>query len=356
MKTGRSLIELATEIERQASSKVDYIVDTRKASMIVPEGQSPKLQLANGTTTTLGINTLAHRQLGERVGIPAKYYDRMLSADPELLAHNVNRWFEREPEQRLIRTLDGNARAFLSNRYQRIDNDHVAEVVLPVLLQAKDVEIASCEITESKLYIKAITHAVRAEISSRRRGDFVEAGVIISNSEIGLGAVTVSPFFHFLVCTNGMIRNKEGIRANHVGTRMDADEFISGVLADDTRKAIDRSVLLKVRDVVNAAMSQVAFDKAIAAMQATTVQQITGSPVAAVEVLGNDFAFAESERSSILRHLIEGADLSRYGLMNAVTRAAEDLESYDRATEFEAAGGRILDLPANDWHRIAVAA
>lgn len=41
---------------------------------------------------------------------------------PELLAQNLNCWFTKEPAQRMLRTLDGTARAYLSNRYRRIDN------------------------------------------------------------------------------------------------------------------------------------------------------------------------------------------------------------------------------------------
>jgi hypothetical protein len=302
------------------------------------------------------VGELAHRQIGERLGIPAKYYDRMLTEAPDLLAGNVNTWMQRQPEKRMVRTLDGVARAFLSNRYQRIDNVHVAEVVLPALMDTPEVEIKSAEITPSRLYIKAVTHAVRAELRSRRVGDIVEAGVMISNSEVGLGAVQVVPFFHFLACLNGMVRNKSGMRAAHVGTKFDGDENLAAILADDTRKTMDRAVLLKVRDVVRAAMSEVEFGKAIAAMQEQTEQMITGNPAAAIEVLADDFTLGETEKGSVLRHLIEGGDLSRYGLMNAITRTAEDSPTYDRATELETAGGRLLDLSPANWQRIAIAA
>lgn len=357
MKTGKSLIELATEIERQAASKVDYVADTRRLAMVpFDHDGTMRLEMRNGETTSMKVGGLAHRQIGERVQVPAKYYDRMLKESPQLLAANVNHWFQAQPEKRLVRTLDGSARAFLSNRYQRIDNAHVAEVVLPVLAKIKDVEVVSAEVTESRLYIKAVTHAVRATLKSRRVGDIVEAGVVISNSEVGLGAIAVDPFFHFLVCLNGMIRKKEGMRAAHIGTRVDGDEYLAEILADDTKKAIDSSVLLKVRDVVRAAMDRVSFDKAIAAMQETTTQMVTGDPAKAIEILADDFALQDTERSGVLRHLIEGGDLSRFGLMNAVTRTAEDVESYDRATEIETMGGRLLDLPASNWSRIAEAA
>jgi hypothetical protein len=366
MKTGKSLVELATEIQRQAAAKVDYVADTRKLMVTpTPAALHPNdstaaggmwLNIQNGDSKVVGINSLAHRQIAERVGIPAKYYDRMMNESPTLLATNVNHWFQQSPETRMIRTLDGRARAFLSNRYQRIDNHHVAEVVLPVLSETPGIEIMSTEITDARLYIKAVTHRVQAEVKSRRVGDLVEAGVMISNSEVGLGAISVQPFFHFLVCLNGMVRNKDGLRAAHVGTRLDADEALATILADDTRKVLDRGVLLKVRDVVRAAMDEARFKDAVAAMQEQTNQVVQGDPAKAIEVLADDFGMLDSERASVLRHLIEGGDLSRYGLMNAVTRTAEDLPNYDRATEFETMGGRILDLPRNQWERYAKAA
>ena len=73
-------------------------------------------------------------------------------------------------------------------------------------------------------------------------------------------------------------------------------------------------------------------------------------------MLDNKLSLTGDEQSSILRHIIEGGDLSRFGVINAVTRSAEDITSYDRATELEAAGSKILELPANEWREIQLAA
>ncbi|MDQ6772201.1 MAG: hypothetical protein M3024_04315 [Candidatus Dormibacteraeota bacterium] len=51
-----------------------------------------------------------------------------------------------------------------------------------------------------------------------------------------------------------------------------------------------------------------------------------------------------------------GGDLARYGALNAVTRAAQDAEDYDRATELEALGGVVLAMDHADWRPVAVAA
>lgn len=367
MKQGKSLSELAREIERQAQAKIDYIADTTALRLADVPSNTPtppsraesiglELMSPSGAPSTiLPITALGHRQIGDRVGIPAKYYERMLVEAPELLAVNVNHWFRTVPEKRLIRTLDGKVRAFLSNRYHRIDNVHVAEAVLPVLAETPGVEVVSSEITERRLYIKAVTHKVRAEVKSKRVGDLVEAGVMISNSEVGLGAVTVTPFFYFLACLNGMLRPREGLRSAHLGTRLSEEDAVAQLFADDTRRAVDRSILLKVRDVVRAALDETRFRAAIDQMVEQTTQPIRGNPAAAIEVLGDELGLHEQEKSGVLRYLIEGGDLSRYGVMNAVTRTAEDADSYDRATELEAAGGQVLDMSRSVWERIATA-
>jgi hypothetical protein len=46
----------------------------------------------------------------------------------------------------------------------------------------------------------------------------------------------------------------------------------------------------------------------------------------------------------VLRHLIVEGDLSAYGLGNAVTNYSQDVGGYDRATEFKALGGKLIEL------------
>ena len=142
MKTGRTIQEMAVEIMRQSKAKEDYLVNTGSLVMEVWDGQ-PMLHLrdAGGSELVdpLDIQSTAHQQIGDYLEIPRKYYRRMLGEDAELLAYNVNRWFQQKPEQRMIRTMDGRARAFLSNRYRRIDNLDIATITLPIIGEMKDV-------------------------------------------------------------------------------------------------------------------------------------------------------------------------------------------------------------------------
>lgn len=353
MKTGLNLVELAQKIEANRALKHDMIVDTSKIEMEIDSDKTPLIMIPRHeqyNDARYPIRPLAHDQIGGRLNIPGKYYDRMLSTAPELLATNVNTWLRKNPEKRMLRTLGGDLRAFLSNRYQRIENEEIAEVALPVLSDIPDVQFVSTEVTERRLYIQAVAPRIQGEV---KKGDIVRAGVVISNSEVGCGAVSVSPMIWRLVCLNGMICPDGRFRAYHVGRRI---EDSAELWAQDTVKADDRAVLLKVRDMVRAAVDSIRFTERVAQMSDLATARIEGDPAKVVEVLAKKVGASETERGGILRSLIENGDTSAWGLLNAVTAQAHTAESYDRAVEFEAAGGALLELDKKEWREVLQAA
>jgi DNA-binding phage protein len=350
MKTGKSLSQLAAEIERQAEGKRDYVADTRTLHM------TDESQLAievNDSQVTLDVTSHAHRQIADRVGIPTKYYDRIATNTPQLLAANVNTWFNHKPERRMVRTLDGNARAFLSDRYRRIDHYELLQAVLPVVGEmGEGVQIASTEITDSRVYLKVINKQLELEV---QKGDVVQAGFVISNSEIGMGAVRVEPLIYRLVCTNGMISQDFSQKRYHVGRAAASEEEAYELFTDETLQADDQAFMLKVRDTVRAAVDLTKFSLIVERMREATERKIEGNPVKAVEIASRSFGLNQTENSGVLTHLIQGGDLSAYGLLNAITRTAQDVDSYDRATELERMGSQVLSLPQSTWKEIALA-
>ena len=187
------------------------------------------------------------------------------------------------------------------------------------------VEILSSSITETRMYIKAVFTKIQGEIKGKQVGDLVQAGVAISNSEVGLGALKIEPFVYRLRCLNGMILPDSKYSARHVGGRVLETDDVRGMLTDETLRADDKAILLKVRDVVNASFDEVRFARQIETMQASTTRRLEGNPAEAVKLLAKKNNLSEFEEGSILRNLIEGADLSQWGVVNAVTATAKEM-------------------------------
>lgn len=182
----------------------------------------------------------------------------------------------------------------------------------------------------------------------------MQAGIVISNSEVGLGAVKVEPLMYRLACLNGMIVADSSLSKYHVGRGFETD-LAEEFFKDETRKADDKAFWLKVRDVVSGALDKDIFPKIAERLKESTKDEISKDPVKAVEEVREKFNLRDTEKSGVLQHLIKGGDLTRYGLIQAMTQTSQSCDDYDRATELERFGGQVLELPKNQWEEIAVA-
>lgn len=360
MKQGKNLTELAMEIERRANAKRDLVAPVAKIVMH-PEPGVSNVGLTVGNFDG-PLNGIAHGQLAEYVGIPKTYYDRMLASDTTLLAANVNRWLPAEQkDRRMVRTLDGTVRAFLSDKYRPLENEDLAEAVLPVLLDM-DLMIVSSEITERRLYIKAIDRKVERDVpTGRKMGDgshvffdTVSPAIIVSNSEVGLGRLSIETGVFTRICTNlAMIGT--GFKKNHVGGRAELSDDVYALLSDGTKKLTDAAVWAQVRDVCRGAFEEAKFKAVCEKLSGAAEDRIEGDVTEVVERFGKRNQLGEETRKGILRHLIEGADLTRYGLHAAVTRTSQDVQDYDVATDLERLGGQVIELPKSDWKALLAA-
>ena len=371
---------LAEELTRLQATKIDYVVDTRRMSLasdrlgvghVLTEGGSNEGRAVSYLTFdtdahhdgTAGGPVLdyAHNQIAQRLGIPRKYYDRLREDAPSLLDENVNHWFHGAPEQRMIRTLEGKVRAFLSNRYRRLDNyDLMERAVLPEFARFGDrLVFHTAALTDTRLYIRAVLPELALDVEAQpgnhtfvdAAGDIVMAGVQIRNSEVGAGKLDISPFIWRLRCLNGLVVADRGMSRYHVGKAEDEETF--AIYADDTLAADDAAFFLKVRDAVRAALDSVQFTAIVDQLREAAGAEPLTNPVKSTEVLAKSHNLLDSEQESILHYLTTGGDLSQWGVVNAITRAAKDADGFDRQAELETLGGELVALPVQEWARIA---
>ena len=359
MKSGLTLQQLAAEIERRAGAKRDMVVSTKNVEM------TEKMELVIADREQVTINKVAHDQIAAHTEIPQKYYNKMLAEDPRLLANNVNTWFQKFPANRMIRTLDHTARALLSDRYRPLENEDLAQAVLPAIMDM-GLDVMSSQITDTRLYLKCVDPKVTRELAAigGKFGDgqhnilrMLAPALTVSNSEVGQGALAILGGVYDGFCSNLATFGERSTRKYHVGGKHEiAGEDTYALLSDETRRKTDAATWAQVGDVVRAAFDEARFNSLCDKIAGTQADRIDGDPVQVVKLTTSRFGLNEATGTSILRHLIEGGDLSRFGLYNAVTRAAQDVEDYDAATAMERQGAQIIELPKAEWKVLAEAA
>jgi len=275
-----------------------------------------------------------------------------------MLSQNVNGWLRRSDSNHFVRTLGewgpdyhGKARAIMSDRYKAIDNDAVLGNLFPQLEQAGAV-VESSEITDTKFYLKVRFPEFEREVALN---DPVQAGVVISNSEVGYGSTSVQMLIYRLVCTNGMIAASPAFRArkNHIGKQLEYDDHFNIVASSETQQLIDQAFFAQLKDMIKAATDLDVWADMVSMLSDSTGRRINGKIDDVVDRVRKVVGLQNEEASSVLDRLARDGDMSQWGLANAITRTAQDLQSYDRATELERIGGRIVELSNSEWERIA---
>jgi hypothetical protein len=149
--------------------------------------------------TTLALREQAFDQLGARGGFPG-YYLRSLPVKLTLAA--VNYHLSRDTKPALLRIAGGEVRAIFSERYAPLDDELVLEIVDDALRAAgMRSDVIARAISTGPSTVLRLT--VPSESLAVKRGDVIEAGVDLANSEIGFRSVSITPITYRLICTNG---------------------------------------------------------------------------------------------------------------------------------------------------------
>lgn len=373
MNTGDTLEVIGQQLANMKSNKLDIMVNTgnptlravnygtRKDGELdnneLSDGPRPRgvmLDIHNPRTNRVepfGLNNLARAQIAQHLGIPKKYCDTLADEQPDLLAQNINDRMKYTPADRMIRTLDGKVRAFLSNGYRAIDTDQLFEAVWPTISALK-LDVKSAKLTERNFYLKATHREMTGEIAV---GKMMRAGFMMKSSDVGCGEIQVCRWYEECICTNGWVVEKT-LGQRHIGRKTEVGNIDNSRehFTDETRQAEDKAFVLKFRDSVAAIFNPVEFDKSLDRFRKAKAARITAPLKEVVEHVADKYRFTDDEAGSVLDHLARGGDPTKFGLAAAITRTAEDLDDYDRVTEFEARGTQLVDMTGTEWSKFAI--
>ena len=396
------LTDLMTMLREQHTRKVDVVAPAstiravdgnltiRGAEQIISE---------DGVTSTDGVyvpTAVADEQVADKLAIPVAYLRRLRTDRPDLYDANVNGWLHGrkalvrrglnpefsshftgpdrpqqwiestvreaipgDPRSFMVRCFRGDdgapgiARAFLSDRYSVVDNIDVLMAALDGIRDAGvNVDIDGGDLTERRMVVRvtcpevtALAPVLLAGYRSPFTGESgsdnptVWAGFQISNSEVGGGAFTITPRLVVQVCRNGMTIAKDALQKIHIGGKMDA-----GVVRwqEDTQQAAVALVKKQTRDAVQSFLSPEYLTGAIARLEADAAAPVETHEE--VRTMVKALRYTDTEVDGILSHFTRGGQMTRGGVVNAVTAYAQTVEDGDAAYALEARATTLLGV------------
>jgi hypothetical protein len=271
------------------------------------------LELSNGhgERECFSVSDLAVSQMCGRLSIPVKYYRRLPGEMKALVAnHDLRRL---DGHSHFLRGKGEWVRAFLSSEYVPYNNAEIVETVYALIRDAS-VSVSSFVIEETHLFVKVVSEDIADPASG------LKAGIMIGNSEVGLGSVSVEPFVFRRPCTNDLIVTQEkSFRHAHIHL---------------TVHELNRRMAEAIASTFGVANSLIeAFLK--------TREEPIADPVQTIRTLAAERNFPRKFADQVVSSYEAEPEPSRFGVINAFTHAAHQLAPLHRI-EVERFAGTLL--------------
>lgn len=270
----KQILELSEQAKDRSSKNCDLLVPVAHLTFTADGG--PRFIFDwNGETHETLLSEIAFAQLSLSLGIPVRYADRCYQASTELLEYNFGFWMLRQKEdtRRMIRLRPSTtsdtfiARAYLSDRYCRIDNSDV----LWQLAQAfksrpdcgNDYSISHCTISDDDMNIQIL----RQKDEILPDGSIGRFGFSLTNSEVGGGAVHLTPWLSLSDSWEyGLpLRLKKWTR-HHKGCKAFDDSLIHEAVTLPVPEKVSLSIEKGINRVLNESIITLAAEKIRRAM------------------------------------------------------------------------------------------
>jgi len=275
---------------------------------------SGTLELSNGDSAgrTYSLSEVATSQMCQKLDIPVRYYRRLPDQMKIVVAnYDLERF---KGTSFLVRGKGNWIRAFLSAEYVAYNNSEIAQTA-ESLLRNGALEVKSFALEETHMFLKIISEDIVD------RGAGLKAGIIIGNSEVGMGSVSVEPFVFRKPCTNDLIVSREkSFRHAHIHlTAYELTRRMAEALGEGFRVASSiLDAFLKTREV-----------KVV-------------DPLEVIRKIAEERKFSQKMTDEVVSSYLVEPESNWFGVINSFTNAAQKLGPLQRI-EMERFAGTLLE-------------
>jgi hypothetical protein len=229
---------------------------------------------------------------------------------------NLNYWIRHEKNDELFFRFDGDeVRAVFTPRYIPTDNLELLDRLLG--LGFKPETRVQCSLDDKFMLVSVPDDRETFRIN----GDRMTPGISVSNSEVGLAALSISTFTLRLICTNGMISKTE-VSASY---RHVSDKLLSS--------------LPGVLNELKAGFGQQREQLQI------SLESKVENPEATIESFNRQFELRKEEKDAVEWALAQEYGFTMFAVVNVYTKAAQfELLSAESRFRLQKVGGMVLGM------------
>ena len=262
---------------------------------------------------TYNMRPIAQQSICWRLGIPSNY---LRKCPPDIQQKNLNYWIKHEKNEKLFFRFDqGEVRAIFTPRYVPTDNKEVLDRLLEHGYKP-DTRV-QCSLDDEFMLVSVPDERE----SFRVNGDRMTPGISVSNSEVGLAALSISTFTLRLVCTNGMI-SKTAVSASyrHVSAKLLSN--LPGVLNELKEGFGQQREQFKI-----------------------SLESKVENPEATIESFNRQFELRNEEKEAVEWALAQEYGFTMFSVVNTYTKAAQyELLPAESRFRLQKVGGMVLGM------------
>ena len=241
------LKSMINDINDLDGKKIDFNVNTgRHLSIDTDRENNPVIhaEIDGLPTQHFYANDVARDQIFTHAEINQNTAQSLLERAPVEFCNVINKLWHDSPSDRILRAYDGAPafhgvadynvlRGYVSNKFLRFDHTDVLNNIMP-LINDGDYSVTAATLTDRNMRVTFRSNTIQGS-DNRAVGDVMALGFVISNSEIGLGSLSLQELIITLACLNGMQSTNvlSSIRAKHLTTAISCDGSSGGVIPAD---------------------------------------------------------------------------------------------------------------------------
>ena len=262
---------------------------------------------------TYNLRPIAQQSICYRLGIPIHY---LRKCPQHIQQNNLNYWIKHEKNEKLFFRFDGGeVRAIFTPRYIPTDNKEVLDRLIEH--GYKPSTRVQCSLDDEFMLVSVPDERE----SFRVNGDRMTPGISVSNSEVGLAALSISTFTLRLVCTNGMI-SKTAVSASY---RHVSSKLLSNL----------PGVLNELREGFGQQREQFQI----------SLESKVENPEATIESFNRQFELRKEEKEAVDWALAQEYGFTMFSVVNTYTRAAQyELLTAESRFRLQKVGGMVLGM------------